>query len=103
MKNNFTPGAWFVDGFDLTSVIVETTPRTFKHIVKCNYGYGDPLTYLDENKANARLIAAAPKMLDALEEAVSTIETLMCEHNDNSLSFKISLSSIKKAIKKATE
>jgi hypothetical protein len=42
-----------------------------------------------------------PNLLEALHESVSTIETLMREHNDDSPSYLMSLSQIRKAIEKA--
>jgi hypothetical protein len=66
----FTPGPWEVDGFDLVSIITNTTPGTsfaaWKHISKCDYGYLNPEKHFEENKANAKLIAAAPELLEAL-------------------------------------
>jgi hypothetical protein len=64
-----TSGPWEVDGFDTTSVIKnegsEIWPQ-WKHICRCDYGYADPEKHLEGNKANAKLIAAAPELLEAL-------------------------------------
>lgn len=60
---------------------------------------------LKEAHANAKLIAAAPKLLDACREAESTIDYLMNNPKKyiSQASCKMSLSKIIKAIKKATE
>lgn len=52
---------------------------------------------------NAKLIAAAPELLAAAKEAVSTIDSLIYEHKDSNHSYRRSLLQIKNAIKKATE
>lgn len=51
--------------------------------------------------ANAKLIAAAPELLEACKEAISTIEMLMGDKLNPSAS--MSLASLLKAIKSATE
>ena len=55
-----TPGPWVKDGWS----ILEQKNRT----VICNVLPWDASGCRDEDISNARLIAAAPKMLEALEE-----------------------------------
>lgn len=73
----FTPGPWEVDGFDLVSIIKNERPGTnypaWRHISKCDYGYSNPEKHFEENKANAKLIAAAPELLEACQEMMKHI------------------------------
>lgn len=70
-----TQGKWVVDGHNLTAVIAEqnsdSNHPTYTHICDCNYGYAEPLKHLEINKANAKLIAAAPALLEALKLVLS--------------------------------
>lgn len=74
LERKFTIGEWYVDGFDLTSVITKTDQKNFKHIVKCNYGYANPGAHFEENAANAKLIAAAPDLFYALGAILDTLD-----------------------------
>ena len=59
MKHTFTPGPW----------AVEHSPTQCSYItVPERGGYIATLAPCDERKANARLIAAAPELLEALEQ-----------------------------------
>jgi len=94
-----TTGPWSVDGFDLTSVIKNEGNESFpqwKHIARCDYGYSHPESHLEQNKANAKLIAAAPDMLHALQEAYKEL----CFHNWNNTTTG---NLIDRVIKQATE
>ena len=60
MKNRFTPGPWRY---------APTNTETVSHLVRCSEGYAvaDVTHWFDlPVDANARLIAAAPTMLEAL-------------------------------------
>lgn len=75
-----TPGPWIINTLNgkistvlevhslhgeaptYNSSIIRDTEPPFKFVCKLNFGYGKP-----EDKANARLIAAAPELLEALE------------------------------------
>lgn len=69
-----TPGPWHVDGHNLTAVIASETKQgltqdwtTYQHVCDCNYGCTDREKHFEMNKANAKLIAAAPTMLQLIE------------------------------------
>ncbi len=76
--NPHTPGPWQMD-YD----------RNFdRYNLRGRYSFGhfqgwsaDGVTTEAEDKANARLIAAAPDLLNALELAVATIERLAPDHH----------------------
>lgn len=64
MNNPHTPGAWSAIGTD-----VKTSGRNSR-IICWTGGYGP----LDEARANARLIAAAPDMLDELQKQLTWLK-----------------------------
>jgi hypothetical protein len=57
-KIDFTPGPWWYDGREIMTV-----PRGDIKICRIH-----PVTQKDDGSANARLIAAAPDLLEFLEE-----------------------------------
>ncbi len=63
MKTEYTPGPWHLRG---DTVLV--SPKL--QIAQCDRGNKNPNT----SQANARLIAAAPELLAALQAAVSSLE-----------------------------
>jgi hypothetical protein len=66
-------------------------------MVECNYMEGD-----EEDIANARLISAAPELLQALEEVVSVIEDYCDDHNsDRPTDVTVALPRLREAITKA--
>ncbi len=70
MKTNHTPGPWTID-----RLIGRISGGTYPSIV----GFRVPCSQYEhetaEVEANARLIAAAPEMLEALEEIISTLDS----------------------------
>lgn len=100
METKFTKGEWSVDGHNLTSVIVSEqyngNHNVYQHVCSCDYGYSDPLKWIELNKANAKLISAAPDLLEALQELVSA-------NDGNGKSVYACVLKAKAAIKKATE
>ena len=70
-----TPGPWEASGNLVRSPMhqPEGLPRGVQ-IVECRDGYFLPHT--EEAKANARLIAAAPELLEALERLADAYERL---------------------------
>lgn len=85
--STFTPGPWeFDDDFDADDDcryrVVE--PKSGLHFVLATtYISGaDDIANGGSAEANARLMADAPAMLDALEKAVDHIERNKCQHED---------------------
>lgn len=72
MKNAHTPGPWRVNKKVNTSVEQATAPQGMVLICQCEDPDGARTNKEDE--ANARLIAAAPELLAAVEEAKAQIE-----------------------------
>lgn len=66
MKLKHTPGPW-----KYALAVVNNAPNVF---VVTNGKWGSPNIIVTENEANARLIASAPTMLEALIEAREYIE-----------------------------
>lgn len=64
-----TPGPWFTEGVERSGIYVNLGSQQFK--VACAL-FGHPI---DEVRANARLIAAAPLMLEALRAIADFIPT----------------------------
>lgn len=78
-KHEHTPGPWFIDGHNTTSVMANEGSLEFpkwKHVCNCDYGYADPEKYFELNKANARLIAQTPCMLELLKQCAATFDLL---------------------------
>lgn len=75
-KQGHTPGPWSINGPYHIQADTEPSalPKVLAHIIQ---GYG---VSLEEKIANARLIAAAPELLEALRELV--IELLDTTVND---------------------
>ena len=73
MQDKYTPGPWEAMGTWVRSPMhqPEGLPRGVQ-IAECRDGYFLPFT--EEAKANARLIAAAPELLEALVEALAFCE-----------------------------
>ena len=76
---NHTPGPWFAHGFsgvngeDVTPCDFAVSCTTPDHLTVAVMGVGVTGTR-DEWEANARLIAAAPDLLEALEGMVEMVE-----------------------------
>lgn len=94
MKNKFTKGRWFAQQ---GCVWAEIEGRFVK---LCTTRYPE---LSDENKANSKLMAAAPDMLRALESAEKDLSFIghSCEVSGNSRG--CTLCKVFKAIKKAKE
>jgi len=81
MKTKHTPGEWKVENLNglNTSVIKEDKslplPK-YKFICETYFNDDSYFSTKDECEANAKLIAAAPEMLEALILAENTIDTL---------------------------
>lgn len=103
MKTKHTKGEWSVDGFNTTSVI--TNINGYTKICDCHIAGiigNDALQYLEENKANAKLIAAAPELLEALiklEKSMKETHKMIGSSEADLERFKIVKNAINKAIK----
>ena len=74
--NKHTPGPWEAVGNLVRSPMVQ--PQGLSkgvQIAECRDAYF--LSHTEESKANARLIAAAPELLEALQEMVSLVEMVI--------------------------
>lgn len=76
---NHTPGPWHLSrdkrtifaGTDSAGVLIRGIEQTIPQIAYiCGNGFG---ATLQEQEANARLIAAAPELLEALEDALGLL------------------------------
>ena len=79
MQSSFTPGPWVVRTIDKSLATVETQDGEY---IICNAGQlrgDDWKTEHAERKANARLIAAAPELLDALDGLAAQVRPLWAE------------------------
>lgn len=91
----YTKGQWSVDGFNTTSVI--TNINGFTKVCDCHLAGltgNEALQFLEENKANAKLIASAPELLEALM-AIVTKDGMVTTTENKTRALN--------AIKKATE
>jgi hypothetical protein len=67
-----TPGPWMFDGETDDDVIEITAEARFGKVAIACIEIGFINEFDDEQRANARLIAAAPTLLEALRELVQT-------------------------------
>ena len=78
MMANHTPGEWQVfEGICDPYVAVVRDDGSMRVLAECLTEYQQPI---DEARANARLIAAAPKLLEALQALVDTIEDIQLQY-----------------------
>lgn len=68
-----TPGPWYIEEISNRDWQINSDSRDWclLEITPAIYGESDSLS--DEDKANARLIAAAPDLLEALKSLVKTL------------------------------
>lgn len=71
--NKFTPGPWFVSGSMTRYVEARIGGGTIQEVAACGPTDADG-GYGEQQHANARLIAAAPDLLEALEHLVNHID-----------------------------
>ena len=73
MEIKHTPGPWFITGSMTKYVEARIPGRMIQEVAACGPTAADD-GYGEQQMANARLIAAAPELLDALEEVVQWLE-----------------------------
>lgn len=95
MSTKHTPAPWEYQGGDNASVEVNIGETT-ANIDRQDKNTGQYVISREEMEANAKLIAAAPELLEALEELMKVYE-----RNGQLLSFDVNIA--RNAIKKATE
>jgi hypothetical protein len=97
METQFTKGKWEYVGGDNSSVEVNIGETTC-NIDRCDKNTGQFVISRGEMNANAKLIAASPEMLEALNETIDLIKWGMNEgHFDDTVYNKV-IKVIKKAI-----
>ena len=79
MNTKHTPGPWNVSPSAKASTLTRVFDETGKLVASAN---GPGLFEGGEAEANARLIAAAPELLEALHVMMKTFEGLEAIHND---------------------
>lgn len=93
MNTKHTPGKW-------TTINLYIWTEAGDSLIACVAG---PRDEDPESLANAKLIAAAPELLEALQVAQATIERLHQKHSNRCACINGTLDVIKKAITKATQ
>jgi hypothetical protein len=89
-----TPGPWIACGWKNT-VVNLPSPNGKDHYTICVYP-GHPLASLEETQANARLIAAAPDMLETLKAIVALLDHAgVC--SDTAPAYNLAMHTIAKA------
>lgn len=102
MKNLHTPGPWRVNKKVNTSVEQATAPQGMVLICQCEDPDGARLN--KEDAANARLIAAAPELLEALQIAQQYVNVFLIRGEEPLIGERLKDDSYKiiEAIQKAT-
>jgi len=106
-KTKFTPGPWKIVKEGHEGEIISIRDKHRNWIGECNYAlvgdesmYGHPIITEREALANARLIAAAPEMYEALEK-IMEIELAIAQeypvYADDSTIYAIAENAIRKA------
>ena len=68
MPNSFTPGPWFIEDNDRSISSNAVTGIALVNMANIRYGWDGPdFVTASHRAANARLIAAAPELLEALK------------------------------------
>ena len=89
-----TKGEWFANN------CMVTINGTFNEIAKCHSLSNNNCLSLEEMRANAKLIAAAPDLLEALIEALPAVMELNGEYQEG---WDETIIKIENAINKATK
>jgi len=98
MKAQHTPGLWKIDG---AGNEVSSRSKSIAHVYgHLPSGYASEVEWSIEDLANARLIAAAPELLDALLNCEAIMSAIECGHM-KPLGFSTVLEEARDAIAKA--
>lgn len=73
-KSKFTPGPWQAEGFRVREVHRDFSYGIWKDGVRLALVDCRPLAKRSEEEANARLIAAAPELMAALQELLAVVD-----------------------------
>lgn len=93
METKHTKGEWVISKESITYIQTNESIPT----VICDFAYAGPRIL--EEEANAKLIAAAPDLLEALTTLLKVFQTDGSDYEDD----QKAISKAKQAIKKATE
>ena len=99
MSAQHTPGPWYIDRYHNQVLIVDASGNQVANCAPARWTNRDEQVPLAE--ANARLIAAAPDLLDALKMSESAVEQL-CTGQDAANCW-VTLATIRAAIAKAVQ
>ena len=102
METKFTKGEWKATIAELKDFFLCAVGSVETKRVICHTNL-DPEMTSEECKANAKLIAAAPDMFNALEELLAQVKQFTAGNIGEQDYFRDEISNAKKAIKKATE
>ncbi len=94
--NAFTPGPWEFEAEPAVGVFVHDAQGTVAEIM-CDQTRIDDRTAI----ANARLIAAAPELVDALENLVIDANTVDACYSRNPGNFALALQTMRESIEQA--
>ena len=98
MENKFSKGKWVISDDTSECFLIESEDGGLIATVY-DGSFDDDAIHMDVVEANAKLIASAPKMFEALESFVYEIEKTRSGYNILEESYHLA----KEAIKKATE
>lgn len=104
MKTKHTQGKWVFNNESLDHMHVEVKNQDgyWKHVAHVYTEHNNPPRY-EEAEANAKLIAAAPELLEALVEFVEMMSVFHKNKSGDGSQVGKCLSKVETAIKKATE
>lgn len=99
MEAKHTPGPWFITGGEMTKYVeARIGNRLLQEVAAVGPTVADD-GYGDQQQANARLIAAAPELLEALQAVLADVQDI---DNDSCLSLGVGRK-VQAAIAKATQ
>jgi len=72
--SGFTPGPWWADASHYGTVYIEANAAIDKRLLQEICAVGPTESGREQQLANARLIAAAPELYEALKQAVTSMQ-----------------------------